>query len=641
MNSFTFKEIEINKIKIRNRLVMPAMVTNFANSDGSASEQTKAYYLRRAKGGFGLIIVEALAVHLLGRGFRLGLGLWDDLFVKNLESIVKVVHAEKAKIFAQLLHAGAQTTEEILGSTPVAPTALFHPGYKNIPRELNIDEIIEIVSSFGKAAMRAKQAGFDGVEVHGSHGYLISQFMSSFTNRRTDLYGGSLRDRLRLPIEILKETKKYCGNEFPVIIRIAGDERISEGRKIEETKVAVGILDKAGYDAFHVTSATTASSGFVAPPYYVETAFNLAYADQIKKITEKPVISTGKINDADLIEMILSENKADMIGVGRGSIADPDFPNKIKMGLSEKILPCIGCLQGCIGNLYHGKPITCLANPIVGKEKLLPIPSVENPKKILIVGGGPAGLICGKYLSSKGNQVTLYEKNSKLGGQFLLACMPPHKQTIAQLIKQMIREAKNSGVKIELNIEVTVDLIKKISPDVVIVASGGFPIMPKINISEDIHVVNAWEVLSGEEKVGEKVAVIGAGSVGCEVADFIAVQGKNVTLFEMKDEMAIDMVHRVKQFLIKRLQEEKVAFELNSKVLEICNKSIVADCQGRKKSFEGFDTVVFALGTRSNEKLLADINSADICTVYGVGDCFKIGDALYATQSALELALAI
>jgi len=641
MYKHTFKELEINKIKISNRLVMPAMVTNFANFDCSVSDQTKAYYLKRASGGFGLIIVEALSVHLLGRGYPLGLGLWDDSFVKGLKSLVDLVHKEKSQIFAQLFHAGAQTNNKIIGATPVAPTAIFHPGYKIIPRELSLEEISEIIESFGKAAIRAKQAGFDGVEIHGSHGYLVSQFMSQYTNRRTDLYGGSLHDRLRFPINILMEIKQHCGKDFPVIIRIAGDERISEGRKIEETKVAITQLDRAGYDGFHVTSATTASTGFVAPPYYVETAFNLFYAEQIKKITKKPVISTGKINDPDMIEMILSEKRADMIGVGRGSIADPDFPNKVKKGLCEKIIPCVGCLQGCIGNLYKGKPITCLANPIVGKEKRLPIPLVKKPKKIMVVGGGPAGLICSKFLSIRGNKVTLYEKNKKLGGQFLLACMPPHKQTIAHLIKQMIIEAKDAGVEIISNKEVTVNLIKEISPDMVIVASGGFPIIPKIKVTGNMHLVNAWDVFSGKEKVGTKVAVIGAGSVGCEVADFIAGQVKNVVLFEMKDEMAGDMVYRVKQFLIKRLQEEKVDVELNSKVLEICNSNIIAECLGKKKSFKDFDTVVFALGSSSNNKLLDEIKEADICSVYSVGDCSRVGDALDATQNALELAWTI
>lgn len=633
-----FQSININSLTIKNRLLVPPMITNFANSDNTVSEQMINYYTARAKGGFGLIIVEALAVHLTGRGYEFGLGLWDDAFIRGCARLTASIRQNGAKVFAQLIHAGAQTTPRVIGTIPVAPTALLHPGYQVLPRELAHDEIAEIIETFGQAARRAKEAGFDGVEIHGSHGYLVSQFMSQYTNRRTDEYGGNLTGRMRVPVDILKSIRNHCGNCFPVTIRIAGDERISEGRKIEETKVAVKILDEAGYDAFHVTSATTATTGYVAPPYYVEPAFNICYAEKIKKITAKPVMSTGRVHDVNLMDMILSENRADMIGMGRSSIADPELPNKARRGAADEIKPCVACLQGCIGRLYMNRPITCLANPVVGREGQFRIDQAKEIKKVLVAGGGPAGLETAKILALRGHKVVLYEKSEKLGGQLLLACMPPHKQALAHLLQRIIKEARDAGVDAHLQKTVTKEVVNEIKPDLIIIATGGMPVIPELPGQCLMRAVTAWEVLAGKTTVGHKVLIVGGGSVGCETADFLAAQGKQVTLLEMRDDIGHDMVKRTRQFLVQRLTECKVDVKIGCKVCEIRVDGVIIDKAGTEKTLEGYDDIVWAVGTRPDTSLADELRCSE-WEVIQAGDSAETGDALTAIRAAWQIGL--
>lgn len=520
-----FDPIRINRLEIDNRFVMPAMVTNFGNEDNTVSDRLIAYHVARAKGGFGLIIVENAAVHPWGRAFSAVLGLWDDRFIGDCRRLTAAVHAAGGKIFAQIYHAGAQTTEKAIGVQPVAPTAFLHPINGTLPRELDKNEIVEIIEAFGQATLRAKQAGFDGVEIHGSHGYLISQFMSPYTNKRTDEFGGDLRGRLRFPIEILQQVRRLVGDDYPVIIRMAGDERISDGRGIEESKIAVRLLDEAGYDAFHITTATTATQYYIAPPYYAGSAINVQYAEQIKRVTAKPVITTGRISDPLMAEEILLEGRADMIGMGRAAIADPELPRKVAQGKLDDVQHCVGCLQGCIGRLYWDVPINCLANSAVGNESQELIDASEK-KKVLVVGGGIAGLETARIAALRGHAVELHEKTGKLGGQLLIAGMPPHKQSILQLVKTKIRQAQQAGVDIHLHSAVDEASVAQIRPDVVVVATGGSPLWPSIPGIDGSSVVGAWDVLLGRMRLGNKILVIGGGSVGCETADFLASRGK-------------------------------------------------------------------------------------------------------------------
>ncbi len=631
-----FEPKTINSVKIRNRFVMPPMLTHYSNADFTVSERLIAYHATRARGGFGLNIVEAIAVHSMGKGFPRGLGFWDDSFISGFSSLTEAVHKENGKIFAQIFHAGSQTCKEIIGAQPVAPSAVFHPGQKVLPRELTKDEIYEIIESFANAARRAREAGFDGVEVHGAHGYLLSQFMSPHTNKRSDEYGGDLLGRVKLPIDIIKSIRTEVGRDFPVIIRMAGDERVSGGRSKEETLAMAGLLEEAGYDALHITTANISSTIYVIPCYYAPVALNTGFAEIIKNNVSIPVITTGRINDPLIAETILQEGKADFIGMGRASIADPELPNKVAAGKLQDIRPCIACLQGCIANLLVGKPITCLVNPAMGHEGEKELKKAAERKKVLVVGGGPAGLEAARVARLRGHKVTLCEKSDRTGGQLNIAAIPPYKHDISRYVKYMTNQVKKAGVEVRLNTEVDVETID--DADVVVVATGGKPIIPELPGVNNENVIDVWKILSGQQTTGRKVIIIGGGIVGCEAADFLASQGKRVTIVEIFNKVAYDIIKNIKFFLTQRLEEEKVEIKTSAKVTEILPDGVRIQTGDRIEELRGYDTIVLALGTtpvnQLSEELTGKLPGINIITI---GDAKKPRKALDAVAEGWEI----
>ncbi len=626
----------INSLKIRNRFVVPAMVTNYGNCDGTITETLIHYHCARAKGGFGLNITENFAVHPMGRGFARALGLWSDYFVDGCEQINKAVHQEGGRIFAQIYHAGAQTRYETIGRQPVAPSAILHAWNRVLPRELTREEIYEIVECFGKAARRARNAGFDGVEVHGAHGYLVAQFMSGLTNKRTDEYGGDVLGRLRFPLDILKAIRSEVGQEFPVIIRLAGDERVPGGRDLEETGIMAPYLEEAGYDGLHITTATTYNLPYVVPCFYTPKALNVSYAEVIKKIVSIPIISTGRINDPLLAEKILRENRADFIGMGRASIADPELPNKVMAGNMDEIKPCIGCLQGCMGRLHAGKPISCVANPTVGREKEMEIRKGQKTRKILVIGGGPAGLEAATAASLCGHDVVLHEKTDRLGGQLNIAAVPPFKHEFAHLIKSMVRHAEKAGVKIIKNMQVNLNSVN--GYDTVILATGGVPKIPKIPGIESKNVFTAWEILRGDVTTGENVLIIGGGMVGCETADFLASQGKKVMIVEALEEIATDLIDRIKYFLLPRLEENKVQIKTSAFVKGILPDGVLIQTGENMQELHGYSSIVLAMGTLAENRLAQEISKKyPNMNIVSIGDAKEPRNLLDAIAEGAEL----
>ncbi len=633
--SHLFQPIRINSVEIRNRLVVPAMVTNFCRPDNTVSERLVAYHVARARGGFGLNIVEDFAVHPWGKGFRAVPGLWEDRFIAGCRMLTDAVHEAGGKLFAQIYHAGAQTSEAVIGVKPVAPSPFLHPLKRIMPRELTLSEIEEIVEAFGQAARRSREAGFDGVEVHGSHGYLVAQFMSPYTNRRADRYGGDLTGRMQFPLDILGSIRRHAGKDFPVLIRFAGDERVSDGRMMEESRVVARLLEEAGYDGLHVTTATTATQPYIAPPYYTPLALNVDYAERIKKNSSIPVITTGRISDPLLAELIVAEGRADLIGMGRASIADPELPNKIAGGFLEDVRPCLACLQGCIGNLYHGKAITCTVNPEVGRETEMELQLAKPARKVLVAGGGPGGLEAARVAALRGHDVVLCERADRLGGQLNIAAMPPHKQQIANLVKHMTTQVVKAGVEVRLNTEVTPELVEEIAPDAVIVATGAEPAFLSLPGVHGKNVLHAWDLLAGRVLAGRNVVVIGGGSVGCETADFLAAQGTRVALVEMLDELGQDLVERVKYFLFRRLEQEKVAIYTAATVLEVLEDGVRMEHGGKTVELRGYDHVVMAAGVRSHGTLAGSLEGGDVeFTV--LGDAQRPASALVAIAQGAE-----
>ncbi|MBN2080443.1 MAG: FAD-dependent oxidoreductase, partial [Spirochaetes bacterium] len=550
-----FSPIRIGTVEIPNRLVVPAMVMNYCNADGTATQRYIACHEAKARGGWGLIITEDYAVDPEGRGFPNIPGLWDDSQIEGHAELTRRIHDIGGTIFAQIYHCGRQTSSLLTGSRPVAPSPVPCPLIQETPHELTVNEIKEIVEKFGDCALRARQAGFDGIEVHGGHGYLIAQFMSPYSNKRIDEYGGGLMNRLRFPLEIMANIRLKAGSDFPVMFRISGDELVPGGRTIGDTSAIAMVLEEDGIDAIHVSAGTYGSGYAIAPPAAVGHGWITGYAQEVRKVVSIPVVTVGRITDPLLAEAIVAGGKADLVAMGRASLADPDLPNKTSAGRLEDINFCIGCMQGCMGMISLYQPATCLVNPTLGREEELRIRPAKAKKKVFIAGAGPAGMEAAMVAAKRGHEVHLFEKEGRLGGQYYLAAIPPAKGEIAAFIVWLKKQLDDNTVSIHPGTELTEEMVSRQKPDAVVIATGSTP--ASLNVLRlNAHAVTAHDVLEGRTDTGQRVAVIGGGMIGAETANHLAHHGKRVTIVEMLPAVAQDEQEYVRLFLLKELAEK-------------------------------------------------------------------------------------
>jgi 2,4-dienoyl-CoA reductase-like NADH-dependent reductase (Old Yellow Enzyme family)/thioredoxin reductase len=617
------------------------MVANYCNEDGTATDRYIAYHEAKAKGGWGLIITEDYAVSQHAMGYQFIAGLWNDDQIASHKKLTDTIHQYDSKIFAQIYHAGRQSCSYVNGGVqPVAPSAIPCPWLRQLPRELTIPEIEQIVEDFGDCALRAKQAGFDGIEVHAGHGYLIAEFMSTYVNKRTDKYGGCLDNRLRFVKEIYENIRSKVGDDFPVMIRFSADEVVQGGRDISEFRVLAKLFAEWGFDALHVSSGAYGdhNKGIVSP-MYVSHAWTVDFAAEIKQIVDIPVFTVNRINDPRMVDGILEMGKADFIGMGRGSLADPDLPNKAKAGDLTSIRYCIGCMQGCVGKLLVGEAITCLVNPSLGKEYQLDYAKTTEPQKVLIAGGGPGGLEAARAAAIKGHDVTLFEKGSFLGGQFKSAAYPPCKGELATYTNWILGELDQLGVTICLNSEVTKELVATEKPDAVIVATGGTPCKPAIKGIDKALVVTAEDALLGNVATGDQIIVAGGGEVGSETAAHLAMQQRDVTIIEMLPKICSDLDGVNKFNLMKILREYEVNQLTQTKVVEILDDGVVIQNSQGQQTLPA-DTVVIALGYRPNNKLAEEL-SAIHGNVIVVGGAVKTSNAMVAINDGFNAGLSL
>lgn len=637
-----FSEGKIGTLTLKNRFIMPAMGTHLSDEEGFITQGLIDYHVARAKGGVAMNITEFSSVHPTTKEAHLP-GVYDDKFIPGLCKLTEAVHEAGGKICLQIWHAGRQTSSRITGQPIIAPSAIPHVVFQEMPVEMTKEQIDEIIEAYGDAALRAVTAGFDAVELHGAHGYLLNQFMSAYSNKRTDEYGGTIENRTRFAVEVVKNIKKKTGKEFPLSYRLSATESVPEGLTIEETMAAAKLLEEAGVDVLHVSNGLFQSLQYTIAPIDVPVGFNVPNAASIKSVVHIPVIAVGRINDPVIADKLLEEGSCDFVALGRATLADPDFVKKAEEGRYDDIIKCIGCNQGCVGGQCpekdHVGP-SCLRNPATAREVSYAIKPAEVRKRILVIGGGAAGLEAGATLKHRGHEVILCEKNSDLGGQFYLAGKAPTKGEMSEAALQMGRIAARAGVDIRLNTEVTADLIREIAPEEIIVATGSLPFIPPIPGHDKENVVTAHDVLRGTVQTADTVAIIGGGLVGVETAELLTSQGKKVIIIEMLDEVAKELVHTRKVFAVEFINKHGIKTYTNSKCVEIKDQSIIIEKDGIKEELAGIGTVVMAAGSKADTTIADMLKNMDY-SYHVIGDALQARKAINAIWEAAALARAI
>ena len=633
-----FSPFRIGKLELKNRIVMPPMATNFAGTEGKVNDRHIAYYVKRVQGGVGYLTFEHTGILKEGKASA-GMALIDgDDKTPLFKKLVDAVHREGGKIFIQINHAGRQTSSSITGAPIVGPSAIPCPVRKEMPHPLSVGEIQGLVEAFRQAARRVKEAGADGVEVHMAHGYLLCQFLSPFSNQRGDEYGGSPEKRLKMPLEVLKAVRNTVGPDFPIVCRLSADEYVDGGLKLEDSIPIAKALEKNGANALHISACIAASVYLNHPPYYVGEGVFTYLAQGIKAAVKIPVITVGRIRTPELANQVIEEKKADLVSMGRALIADPFLPKKAMEGKVEDIIPCISCNR-CILSIRRGD-LYCAVNPETGREATLVVKKAESPKKVWVIGGGPGGMKAAEIAARRGHQVILYEAQDQLGGQFLLAAIPPHKQVLREFITYLWKQIDKVGVKTVLNKPFDLKLLERERPDAAIIATGAKPLIPEIEGIQKTKVFNIWEALSKPGSLGQKVLVLGGGGVGAEVADFLSEKGKKVTLVEMREAIALDLVVHLQHYLNLRLKNKEVQVLTSTKALRFEEDGLwVEDPQGTRK-LTGFDSVVISMGSVSNVGLAEGVKKR-VSQVLVVGDAEKPREVMEALQEAEEAAIRI
>ena len=621
-----FSPITINNRQLKNRCIVPAMVMNLCEEDGSCTERFAAYHEAKAKGGFAMIITEDFAItNVAGKGHQYIGGLWKDEHIPGFKEYTDRLHKWGALSIVQLHHPGRQVGV-IDADTPWAPSAIpcpFSP--EMMPHEMTAAEIRLVVKQFGQAAARAKAAGFDGCELHGAHGYLIEEFMSPYSNKRTDEYGGDLCNRMRFALEIIREVREQTGPDFIIGYKLSSDEWVSGGLTIEDTKAYVPFLEEAGVNYFGVSVGVYRSGDQIIPSMYTEHGWIANNAKEVKSVVSGPVYAIGRINDTRVANAIIKSGKADMVAMGRQSIADPETPNKAAAGCFADIRTCVGCLHGCDANVNLEQSGTCELNPIIGHESEAEYQTVmtDSPKNVLVIGAGPAGLEAAIGAAKRGHRVSVYDKDRWAGGKYRLASVPPCKGELGAFIVWQMHELKKLNVPVILNTVVTKELVDSVKPDVIIAATGTTPVVPrKIPGWDKDIVVLGTDVLSGKANTGHNVVVIGGGHAGAETANHIASYMKNVTIVELQEDIAMDEVDTPRNALLADLEKNKVRVCASTSVSEIKDHSVVVS--GKFNEEIECDTVVISIGHTPNTALADELIQAGY-DVRIIGDAVKVG----------------
>ena len=635
-----FSPIQVGPMTVKNRFVVPPMGNNFANTDGTWSDQSVAYYAERAKGQFGLITIEATVVHNNAKGGPRKPCLYDDNSIESLKKITDACHAEGAKVSIQLQNAGPEGNAVNAGAPIVAASAIPSVYGKDTPVEVPTETVYELVKGYGDAAERAMKGGADAVEIHMAHGYLVNSFISPRTNKRTDEFGGNFENRMRFPRLIVEEVKRRVGGKVAILARINSSDEVEGGDDVHDSAAIAAYLEDCGVEGLHVSRAVHIKDEYMWAPTAVHGGFSADLVTEIKKAVSIPVITVGRYTEPYFAELMVREGRADLVAFGRQSLADPRMPEKAMNDKLEDMFPCIACLQGCVANMYKGEPICCLVNPFLGHEAE-GLKKAEKSKKVMVIGGGVAGMCAAFIAAERGHDVSLYESTDRLGGNMRLAAYPPGKGDITNMIRSYIVRCEKAGVKIHKNTTVDLDFVKAEKPDAVIVSTGSRTLILPIEGIDNPAIIHGSDLLDGKRAAGKKVLVVGGGMVGCEAAAFLGEQEHDVTVIEFRDTVGADVIHEHRVFLMEDFKNYDIKQITNAKVCKFYEDGVAYESpDGTMHEVRGFDSVVLSMGFRNYNPFAEQLEELGQ-EVYVIGDATRARRALDATKEAYAAAIQI
>lgn len=640
MKKKLYTPLTIGSMTLRNRTFMAPMSLGYESVEGTVNDIMQEYWLARARGGVGCIILDALSVDPNVPYLGNTLCFRNEEAIQQYHAFTDRIHETGAKIIPQITHPGPESVSAFRGIPPMA-SSVYVNSMAQKTRALTLEEIPGIIEAYAKTSYQAKQVGFDGIELHCAHAYmLLGSFLSPMRNKRCDAYGGNLHNRARLLFEVLDAIRERCGEDFPIILRISGDEKDPSGNTVEDMCSLVPELIQHGVSAFEVSGGTQYERpNKIIPSHGEHEGVNLKQAEKIRKVSTVPVLVVGKILDPHMAEDIIDRDIVDGVVLGRALLADEQLVNKAEEGRYDEIAPCTGCVLGCVGEQSKRRHATCVINPTVGREQEMKIIPTDQPKHIAVAGGGIAGLSFARTAALRGHNVTLYEKSSQLGGQLLLACVPPHKQQISKWVVYMVHVVERLQVDVRLNTEFTKELAQDYEH--VVIATGAQESIPPIPGVDRDKALTAWQIIRNDVIIpGGNVLIVGGGMVGCETAEHLLHNKRGplkVTIMEMGDEIAAGMVVNDRITMMKRLEKAGVQLWTHAKLCAMDGTSITIEQNGTAAQHQEFTHVVFATGSKSATQLQEALMGQNKVTC--IGDAHEVAQALEAVRDGYTAAM--
>lgn len=636
---YLFSPYRIKNVQLKNRIVMPGLASFLIQDDGSITDTTIEHYRRRAAGGPAMVIVEACAVSPEGIVSPHQARIYDDRFIEGLAKISQAIRSEGAVPAVQIHHGGRQTSVKVIQRKPLAPSPIPCPTIRGEVEPLTLEGIQALVRKFGDAAERAIKAGFDLIEIHGAHGYLINQFLSGFSNIRTDEYGGDTIGRTRFAKEVVQEIRKRIGDEYPISFKISAIEYVKDGLTVEESIEILKLMVHAGVDIVQISAGNDATPEWICQPMFMEKACLADAAEKVKSVLDVPVMAVGRINDPLIADEIIRTKKADLVCIGRGLLADPEMPIKAQEGRVDDIRICIAC-NTCMESIFRKGRVECLVNPALGREKQMAFHPAKILKKVMVVGGGPGGLNVAWVAARRGHQVHLFEKQSALGGQLIMGSVAGYKKEVQNLIKFQIKQIERFGVKCHLNFEVTPETVKNENPDIIILATGSLPAFPPVEGIDNPIVTSLMKAFNNEDFGKKKTVVVGGGPTGCEASLHLSERGCQVTLVELLPKIGNRLESMTKKILLWKLRDHHVKIMTETRLSKIDDSGVFVIHKDEDEVFIDAEWVVIATGNRPDTKLYDEIKSFGY-EIHQIGDCLEPRSAKAAIYEGAVLGRSI